>query len=55
MNEYLSNIIRCKAILQIALEWLESGLITKPEYKKLCRIIAKDNDVDLCSIFLEIC
>ena len=41
MNEYLSNVIEYKAITHIAKEWLEAGLISKAEYKKLCRIIAK--------------
>ena len=68
MNEYLSNVIEYKAITHIALlnvieykaiihiakEWLESGIISKSEYKKVCRIIAKDCSLDLCSIFLEI-
>lgn len=54
MNEYISDIIRCKAVLQIAKEWLELSLISKTEYKKLCRIIAEDNGIDLGSIFLEI-
>ena len=54
MNEYLSNVIEYKAITHIAKEWLEAGLISKAEYKKLCRIIAKDCSIDLCSIFLEI-
>ena len=54
MNEYISSVINCKSIIQIAKEWLEAGLISKAEYKKLCRIIAKDCSLDLCSIFLEI-
>lgn len=54
MNEYLSNVIEYKAITHIAKEWLKAGLISKAEYKKLCRIIAKDCSLDLCSIFLEI-
>ena len=54
MNEYLSNVIEYKAITHIAKEWLEAGLISKTEYKKLCCIIAKDCSLDLCSIFLEI-
>ena len=54
MNEYLSNVIECKAIVHIAKEWFDSGIISKSEYKKVCRIIAKECSVDLCSIFLEI-
>ncbi len=54
MSEYLSNVIEYKAIVHIAKKWLEAGLISKSEYKKVCRIIAKDCSVDLCSIFLEI-
>ena len=54
MNEYLSNVIEYKAITHIAKEWLEAGLFSKSEYKKVCRIIAKECSVDLCSIFLEI-
>ena len=54
MNKYLSNVIECKAITHIAKEWFKTGLISKAEYKKLCRIIAKDCSLDLCSIFLEI-
>ena len=54
MNEYISSVINCKSIIQIAKEWLEAGLISKAEYKKLCHIITKDCSLDLCSIFLEI-
>ena len=54
MTEYISKVINCKAITHIAKEWLEAGLISKSEYKKVCRIIAKDCSLDLCSIFLEI-
>ena len=36
MNEYLSKVITCKGITHIAKEWLEAGLISKAEYKKLC-------------------
>ena len=54
MSEYLSNVIEYKAIIHIAKEWLESGIISKSEYKKVCRIIAKDCSLDLCSIFLVI-
>ena len=38
MSEYLLNVIEYKAIIHIAKEWLESGIISKSEYKNAAQI-----------------
>ena len=54
MKDYIHKIMRYKSITRISKEWYIMRLISKSEYRKVCRIIAKDLLIDLCSVFLMI-
>ena len=51
MKDYIHRIMRYKTITRISKEWYNMRLISKSEYRKVCRIIAKDFLIDVCSIF----
>ena len=42
MKDYIHRIMRYKTITRISKEWYNMRLISKSEYRKVCRIIAKD-------------
>ena len=53
MNDYRHRIMLYKSSLQVAREWLKSGLITKTEFKKMSTILANKYGISLCSLFVE--
>lgn len=54
MKDYIHRIMRYKSITRISKEWYKMRLISKSEYRKVCRVIAKDLLIDLYSVFLMI-
>ena len=47
MKDYIHRIMRYKTITRISKEWYNMRLISKSEYRKVCRIIAKDFLIDV--------
>ena len=54
MKDYIHRIMWYKSITRISKEWYKMHLISKSEYRKVCRVIAKDFLINVCSIFLMI-
>ena len=55
MDRLLANrIIRYRTAISISIEMHRRGIITRDDYGVVCTILAKENGLDLSTIFSEI-